>query len=184
MPRPAASEQTHLLRARVSPTGSWHPAKHTDPPKNILEGGIRARHTPTRLRAFHPQREHLVKAVSEALETEDRHFAHRVLRTFRDRLTVDVAAHFAAQLPELVRGAYYDGWDPNVVPAKYDRRGYVDRFVQEAKVTAEDVPQIAAAVTAVVREHVSPGHLEAAMEQIPHDIRSLLLQPPGRACTG
>ncbi|MGW2744115.1 DUF2267 domain-containing protein [Streptomyces sp. NPDC001450] len=122
-----------------------------------------------------------LKAVSEALDTEDRHFAHRVLRTWlhtlRDRLTVDVAAHFAAQLPELVRGVYYDGWNPSVVPVKYDRGGYLDRFVQEAKVTAEDVPRIAATVTTVVRDHVSPGHLEAALEQLPHDIRALLLQP-------
>ena len=124
-----------------------------------------------------------LKAVAEALGTEDRHLAHRVLRTWlhtlRDRLTVDVAAHFAAQLPELVRGVYYDGWDPSVVPVKYGREGYVNRFVQEARVAAEDVPRIAAAVTAVVREHVSPGHLEAAVEQLPHDIRALLLQPAG-----
>ncbi|MEV1078541.1 DUF2267 domain-containing protein [Streptomyces sp. NPDC050211] len=122
-----------------------------------------------------------LKAVSEALGTEDRHFAHRVLRTWlhtlRDRVTVDVAAHFAAQLPDLLRGAYYDGWDPSAVPVKYGREGYVDRFVQEAKVTADDVPRIASAVTAVVRDHVSPGQLEAAVDQLPHDIRELLLQP-------
>lgn len=122
-----------------------------------------------------------LKAVSEALGTEDRHLAHRVLRvwlhTLRDRLTVDVAAHFAAQLPELLRGVYYDGWDPSIIPVKYDREGYVNRFAQEAKVSAEDVPRIASTVTAAVREHVSPGHVEAALEQLPHDIRALLLQP-------
>ncbi|MEV5549718.1 DUF2267 domain-containing protein [Streptomyces sp. NPDC052309] len=122
-----------------------------------------------------------LKAVAEALGTEDRHFAHRVLRawlhTFRDRLTVDVAAHFAAQLPELLRGAYYDGWSPSSVPVRYDRDGYVNRFVQEAKVSAEDAPGIAATVTTVVKEHVSPGTLESALEQLPHDIRALLLQP-------
>ncbi|MER6100229.1 DUF2267 domain-containing protein [Streptomyces sp. NPDC001728] len=138
----------------------------------------------------HPDFEHAIhtaniwlKAVAEALETEDRHAAHRVLRawlhTLRDRLTVDVAAHFAAQLPDLLRGAYYDGWDPSTVPVKYDREGYVDRFVQEAKVTAEEVHRIAPVVTGVVREHVSPGHLEAALEQLPHDIRAILLQPTG-----
>ncbi|MEV5545937.1 DUF2267 domain-containing protein [Streptomyces sp. NPDC052309] len=122
-----------------------------------------------------------LKAVSEALGTEDRHFAHRVLRawlhTFRDRLTVDVTAHFAAQLPELLRGVYYDGWNPSAVPIKYDRDGYVNRFVQEAKVKAEDVPEIASVVTAVVRRQVSPGTVESAVEQIPHEIRGLLLQP-------
>lgn len=121
------------------------------------------------------------KATSEALGTDDRHLAHRVLRTWlhalRDRLTVDVAANFAAQLPELLRGIYYDGWDPSAVPVKYDREGYINRFVQEAKVTAEEVPRIAPAVATVVREHVSPGQLEAALNQLPHDIRALLLQP-------
>lgn len=122
-----------------------------------------------------------LKSVSESLGTEDRHLAHRLLRawmhTLRDRLTVDVAAHFAAQLPELMRGAYYDGWDPSHVPIKFDREGYVNRFSQEGKVPVEDVPRIAAAVTAAVREHVSPGQLESALEQVPHDIRDILLQP-------
>ncbi|MFH9728397.1 DUF2267 domain-containing protein [Streptomyces sp. NPDC017254] len=102
-----------------------------------------------------------------------------MLHTLRDRLTVDVAAHFAAQLPDLLRGAYYDGWDPSTVPVKYDRGGYVNRFVHEVKVTAEKVPRIAPVVTGVVREHVSPGHPEAALEQLPHDIRAILLQPTG-----
>ncbi|GAA3881856.1 DUF2267 domain-containing protein [Streptomyces sp. NPDC003328] len=122
-----------------------------------------------------------LKSVCEGLGTEDRHLAHRVLRTWmhtlRDRLTVDVAAHFAAQLPELLRGAYYDGWDPSIVPIKYDRAGYLNRFSHEARISTEEVPRIAAAVTLVVREHVSPGTLESALEQIPHDIRDVLLQP-------
>lgn len=122
-----------------------------------------------------------VKAVAEALGTEDRHLAHRALRTWlhtlRDRVTVDVAAHFAAQLPELLRGTYYDGWDPSAVPLKYDLEGYTDRFAREARVSAQDVPRIAPAVAHVVREHVSPGHLESAVEQLPHDVRALILQP-------
>ncbi|MBU3865764.1 DUF2267 domain-containing protein [Streptomyces sp. 4503] len=141
---------------------------------------MRTTHPPGFEHAIHSANNWL-KAVSEVLGTEDRHVAHRILRawlhTFRDRLTVDVAAHFAAQLPELLRGAYYDGWDPSVVPVKYNREGYVNRFVREAKVTAEDVPRMAAAVTTVVHGHGSPGHLEAALEQFPHDIRALLVQP-------
>jgi hypothetical protein len=29
-----------------------------------------------------------------------------------------VAAHVAAQLPELLRGVFYDGWNPSKVPVK------------------------------------------------------------------
>ncbi|WP_149828309.1 DUF2267 domain-containing protein [Streptomyces tailanensis] len=39
------------------------------------------------------------------------------------------------------------------------------------------MPRIVPAVTTVVREHVSPGQLEVALEQLPHDIRVLQLQP-------
>ncbi|HZG06185.1 MAG TPA: DUF2267 domain-containing protein [Streptomyces sp.] len=126
-----------------------------------------------------------LKAVSEALGTDDRHLAHRVLRawlhTLRDRLTVDVAAHFAAQLPELLRGVYYDGWVPSGAPVKYDRDAYADRFAQEARIGAGDVPRIAPAVTAVARGHLSPGQLERALAQLPHDVRTLLEPTPAPA---
>ena len=46
-----------------------------------------------------------------------------VLHTLRDRVTVDESAQFAAQLPTLVRGIYYEGWDPSRVPVKMDGDG-------------------------------------------------------------
>lgn len=123
-----------------------------------------------------------LSAVTEALGTEDRHFAQRALRgwlhALRDRLTIDVAAHLGAQLPELLRGIYYEGWDPSNVPVKYNREGFVDRFVHEAKVSAGDVPRMAPAITAAVHRQVSPGQLEAVFEQLPHDVRALL-EPAG-----
>lgn len=119
-----------------------------------------------------------LNAVVDAIGTDDRNLANRALRawlhTFRDRLTVDVAAHFAAQLPELLRGVYYDGWDPSSVPVKYDREAYVVRFGQEARIDVNSVPQIAAAVTEALRQHLSPGQMETALSQFPHELRRLL----------
>ncbi|MCX2925585.1 DUF2267 domain-containing protein [Streptomyces sp. NEAU-W12] len=127
------------------------------------------------------------RATSKALRADDRHLAHRVLRMLRDRLTVDAAAQSAARLPDLVqgpcrdgRGPCRDGRGPGVVPLEYDREGHIDRFVQGAEVTAEEALRIAPAVGVVVREHgehVSPGQLEAALNELPHDTRALLLQP-------
>jgi uncharacterized protein (DUF2267 family) len=42
------------------------------------------------------------------------HVLGGVLRTLRDRLPNDLAAHFGAELPLLVRGAYYDQYRPSL----------------------------------------------------------------------
>ena len=57
-----------------------------------------------------------ITEVAAGLETGDRHEAYRVLRAFlhvlRDRLPVLEAAQLAAQLPLLIRGVFYEGWQP------------------------------------------------------------------------
>jgi hypothetical protein len=50
-----------------------------------------------------------------------------VLQTLRDRLTVEEAAQLAAQLPMLVRGLYYEGWNPTVVPVDMDSADFLAR---------------------------------------------------------
>jgi uncharacterized protein (DUF2267 family) len=47
-------------------------------------------------------------------------YAWRSLRAYlqvlRDRLTIDEGAHLAAELPQLLRGAFYEGFDPGRQP--------------------------------------------------------------------
>ncbi len=110
--------------------------------------------------------------------TEDRRLAYRVLRAWlhnlRDRLSGEVAAHFAAQLPELLRGVFFDGWNPSRVPQKYDRGEYVTRFAREARVRDSDVAKAAAIVTTVARSHMSAGVVTQAFERLPAGLRELL----------
>ena len=117
-----------------------------------------------------------VADVAAALGTQDRNYARRVLRawlhTLRDRLTVDATAKFGQQLPELLRGMYYDGWEPNRVPMRYNAAEYVQRFAAEAMVTPGDVPQLAAAVTHVLSEHMSPGQVAEALAELPASLRA------------
>ncbi len=59
-----------------------------------------------------------LKDICLAAEIE-RHVAWRVmgavLRATRDRLPLELAVHLGAQMPLLVRGAYYDQWMPGAV---------------------------------------------------------------------
>jgi uncharacterized protein (DUF2267 family) len=46
-----------------------------------------------------------------------------VLHKLRDRLSINLAAHLGAQLPLLVRGVYYDQFEPAKMPRVPQPRG-------------------------------------------------------------
>lgn len=116
-------------------------------------------------------------AISEALGTQDRRYTYRTLRAWlhalRDRLTVEAAAHFAAQLPELLRGTYYDGWVPSRVPVRFSTEECIERFSTEATVRRTDVRDTITGISTGMSELLSPGTLEHALQQLPHDLREL-----------
>lgn len=129
----------------------------------------------------------MVADIAEVFGTTDRRFAYRVLRawlhTVRDRLTVEEAAHFAAQLPELVRGVYYDGWNPSRVPVRYGHDEFTQRFAKAASIPVEDVSWTAARVSVIMQAHFSAGQLEHALAQMPEWLREIVAgveMPPSR----
>jgi uncharacterized protein (DUF2267 family) len=119
-----------------------------------------------------------VNDVAKEFDTDDREFAYGVLRawlhTLRDRLTVEASARFAAQLPDLIRGVFYAGWNPTVVPDKYDAEVYAVRFAKEACIAVNDVGKAAAATTAAVSRHLPAAQVDKALDHLPIDIRTLL----------
>jgi uncharacterized protein (DUF2267 family) len=119
-----------------------------------------------------------VSEVAKEFGTEDLQFAYRVLRAWlhalRDRLTVDATAQFAAQLPELLRGVYYDGWEPHRVPVKYGVEEYQRRFATEGMISLPEVRRVAATVTAAVGNLMSPGQIEHVLKQLPRSLRPVL----------
>ena len=116
--------------------------------------------------------------VASGFGTSDRRLAYRVIRAWlhglRDRLTIEDTAHFAAQLPWLLRGVFYEGWNPSQVPGEHDCSEYVTRFARDARIRESDVAKAAAVVTAVARLHVTSGAIDEALAPLPAGLRELL----------
>jgi len=118
--------------------------------------------------------------IADELGDEDRQYAYRamraVLHTLRDRLTVDVAAKLAAQLPTLIRGVYYEDWDPSRTPLPiHDVGTFLDRVAEEGRMAGETEASVAVtAVTRVLRSHVSPGEIDEILAVLPDSFRGLI----------
>lgn len=94
-----------------------------------------------------------------------------ILHALRDRLTVDVAVQLAAQLPMLVRGIYYDGWDPSAVPMKMDRETFLARIRQEFTFSIDgNITRLVDTVLGALRRHVTQGEWEDMKGTLPKDL--------------
>src|ERR1700736_1406454 len=96
-----------------------------------------------------------LKDLMEILDCEDRHEAYVALRAtlhaLRDRLTIEETAQFAAQLPMLIRGFYYEGWDPTGKPLKERHRDeFLKRINEELRAYEIDAEETARAVFLVL----------------------------------
>jgi uncharacterized protein (DUF2267 family) len=108
----------------------------------------------------------------------DRHVAWKVLsivlHKLRDRLSVENAAHLAAQLPLLIRGAYYDQYQPARQPSDLDS---IEAFTAEVDAWLSDIrpvdPEAAThAVFGVLLRHVEPGQIAKIQGVLPASIRT------------
>lgn len=118
--------------------------------------------------------------VAAELDSDDRQYAYRALRavlhTLRDRLTVDVAAKLAAQLPTLIRGIYYEDWDPSRTPlAIHDVDAFLEHVAHEARMAGTTEASLAVtAVARVLRAHVSSGEIDGVLAILPAKLKPLI----------
>ena len=118
-----------------------------------------------------------IARVAETMHMEKRDAwkcLRAVLQTMRDRLPVDLAVHFGAQLPMLVRGLFYEGWEPSKVPIKMSREEFL--AVVQSRIIADRVinpVETVQNVLAIIASHIGGGEMQKAMDSFPRDMQSL-----------
>ncbi|HEY8466263.1 MAG TPA: DUF2267 domain-containing protein [Solirubrobacterales bacterium] len=135
-------------------------------------------------RSAHQARAWLNEMAAE-LGISDHRTAYRVLRgvlhTLRDRLTAEESAQLAAQLPTMIRGIYYEGFQPGRVPEAYhDVDAFLERVSDAALLEGKTQASVATeAVAKVLARNVSTGELDDVLAQLPESLRPLFTAPGG-----
>src|SRR5499426_1634284 len=119
----------------------------------------------------------------QVLDWPDRHKAYLALKAtlhaLRDRLTIEEVAQFGAQLPMLIRGFYYEGWDPTGKPLRQRHqeeflagisREFRDEVPDGAKRSTADT---ARAVFTVIAGRVTEGEVADIRQMLPAELRTL-----------
>jgi uncharacterized protein (DUF2267 family) len=119
-----------------------------------------------------------LKDVMERLNSYDRHHAYStmraVLHALRDRIGPENAAHLGAQLPMLLRGLFYEGWDPTGKPTKErHENAFLAHIARELPRAAGpgEIEQGAVAVLDVLSKHIDRGAAVKLAAILPQDLR-------------
>ena len=120
-----------------------------------------------------------LKDLMWELGWEDRHQAYEGLRitlqTLRDRLTVEEAAQLSAQLPLLLRGTFYEGWNPTGHPTK---ERHLEAFLAPIRAHFRNDPrvdgeEVARAVFKLLANYISAGEMQDIQHTLPKELHAL-----------
>lgn len=101
-----------------------------------------------------------------------------VLHALRDHLSPDEAAQLSAQLPVLIRGIYYEGYDPSKTPVtERSLEGFLAR-VQKAFAPdpLEDAQAAIGAVLDVLDARISGGEMDHVRATFTKEMRALFAE--------
>ncbi len=134
-----------------------------------------------------------IKAIKKTLQTTSRYLRHMMdtgefqdqaeafivlrasLKALRDRIETGEAIHLGSQLPALLRGFYFEGWNFTGKPIK-DRT--VDAFLNAVKAhlyghDAIDLSRAVPIAMKVVLDMIDQGEAVQVLHSIPKEIREL-----------
>jgi uncharacterized protein (DUF2267 family) len=122
---------------------------------------------------------HWLRLMMGELATDSRSVAFGALRAslhaVRDRIGVDNAAHLGAQMPMLLRGAYYEGWQPSSTPTRERHLGdFVDHVKSELPTGSVVNPAEAArACFSAMSQCLDRGEMTKLKGILPHEVLNL-----------
>ena len=124
-----------------------------------------------------------INELDAKLEWNNKARAYRllkaVLHALRDWLQLNEMADLGAQLPGLLRGAYYEQWRPAITPVK--RRTKEDFLARVDESFKQDpLPNTAQAVMAVfelLTKKITPGEIEDVRNALPEELRIIWPEP-------
>ena len=97
------------------------------------------------------------------------------LHAVRDYLTVDEAVDLAAQLPMIIRGLYFTGWNPSGTPVHpRSKEAFLDRVSSAFdKEPLENTEEAVIAVFDLLRRKVSPGEIAHVSQSMRGSLQQL-----------
>jgi uncharacterized protein (DUF2267 family) len=93
----------------------------------------------------------------------------------RDRIGPENAVHFGAQLPILLRGVFYEGWQPAKTPTdERHLRDFLDHLSERLPPRLAAEPELVArAVFSVMWRRIDDGEVAKLIKILPHELRAL-----------
>ena len=129
-----------------------------------------------------------LRDIGKQLGDDNRRHAYLALRgtlhAVRDYLPIEESAHLSAQLPMLVRGLYFEGWNPTNAPEKDRSResflSCTERALGRSLWNEDhqiDSETAARAVLRVLSDRISSGEVDQVRHVLPEPVRELWPEP-------
>lgn len=103
-----------------------------------------------------------------------------VLHALRDRLTLEQAVSFSAQLTPLIRGIYFEGWNPLAAPKKMHKKEFLKQIKDNFPFATEDQDMEDLVKTAIsaINKSIDPAEFKKLSEGLPEDLNELFSSCP------
>lgn len=118
--------------------------------------------------------------ISFLKPTDAYHLLRAVLHALRDQLNINESAHLTAQLPLLIRGVYYECWNPPQKPHKVASKDeFLNSVLDHLGPAVElhiDLQEGVASVWRVLFRHISEGEMKDVVHSLSPSLREFVIR--------